>query len=145
MKVSKFLLIFFLAVSINGFSQTPTDYLSKEFHQDKRQELRKKLPKNSVAVFFANSFVELISVYGILGMLTIFLALNLAHDAAHGTFFKQKKHNKILLNIFDLLGASGYIWKSKHIYSHHPYVNISDVDQELKQSSIVRIFPNSQR
>jgi len=39
-----------------GFSQdgTPEDYLSKEFHKDRREALRKNMPSNSVAVFFAN-------------------------------------------------------------------------------------------
>ena len=33
---------------------TPTDFLSKEFHKERRETLRAKMPKNSVAVFFAN-------------------------------------------------------------------------------------------
>jgi Xaa-Pro aminopeptidase len=32
----------------------PTDYLSKEFHKERRETLRSKLPNNSVALFFAN-------------------------------------------------------------------------------------------
>ena len=47
------LLISFMLVS---YSQTsyPTDYLSKDFHKERRDALRKKMPPNSVAVFFAN-------------------------------------------------------------------------------------------
>jgi Xaa-Pro aminopeptidase len=54
MKIFKFLFIAFLFVSINGFSQTPTDFLSKEFHKSRRVALRTKMPTNSVAVVFAN-------------------------------------------------------------------------------------------
>ena len=32
----------------------PEDFLSKEFHKNRREALRQKMPKNSVAVFFAN-------------------------------------------------------------------------------------------
>lgn len=32
----------------------PTDFLSKDFHKDRREKLRASLPDNSVAVFFAN-------------------------------------------------------------------------------------------
>ncbi|MEQ9413273.1 MAG: aminopeptidase P family protein [Cyclobacteriaceae bacterium] len=32
----------------------PTDFLSKEFHKERRQKLREKMPTNSVSVFFAN-------------------------------------------------------------------------------------------
>lgn len=54
MKIFKFLLITFLAVSFNGFSQTPTDYLSADFHKERRDILRSKMPANSVTVVFAN-------------------------------------------------------------------------------------------
>ncbi|MGM0391743.1 MAG: aminopeptidase P N-terminal domain-containing protein, partial [Bacteroidota bacterium] len=33
----------------------PTDYLSAEFHKERREALRAKMPDNSVAVFFANA------------------------------------------------------------------------------------------
>ncbi len=54
MKKFKFLLIAIIAFSVNGFSQTPTDYLSKEFHKERRDILRSKMPANSVTVVFAN-------------------------------------------------------------------------------------------
>jgi Xaa-Pro aminopeptidase len=41
-----------------GISQNqdalPKDFLSKDFHRDRREKLREQLPQNSVAVFFAN-------------------------------------------------------------------------------------------
>ncbi|HEY3404455.1 MAG TPA: aminopeptidase P family protein [Ohtaekwangia sp.] len=48
--------LFVMATSI-VFAQdtdTPADFLTKDFHNDRRQKLREKLPANSVAVFFAN-------------------------------------------------------------------------------------------
>ncbi|SKC39487.1 aminopeptidase P family protein [Ohtaekwangia koreensis] len=53
-------LIFIIAllIAIPGFAQNPdmpTDFLTKEFHKDRRTKLREKLPTNSVAVFFANA------------------------------------------------------------------------------------------
>lgn len=44
------------ACSLNTLAQTPdmpSDFLSKDFHRQRREELRKKMPPNSVAVFFA--------------------------------------------------------------------------------------------
>lgn len=38
----------------NALAQKPEDYLKPEFHQRKRDELRKIMPPNSVAVFFSN-------------------------------------------------------------------------------------------
>ncbi|WP_460219549.1 aminopeptidase P N-terminal domain-containing protein [Psychroserpens sp. MEBiC05023] len=37
-----------------GQNGTPEDFLSKEFHKERRASFRKKMPDNSVAVFFAN-------------------------------------------------------------------------------------------
>ena len=53
MKSIKLLLITFL-LSISFYAQTPTDYLPAEFHKERRNILRSKMPKNSVAVVFAN-------------------------------------------------------------------------------------------
>ena len=35
-------------------AQLPDDFLSTDFHQERRDLLREKMPENSVAVFFAN-------------------------------------------------------------------------------------------
>ena len=47
--------IFFLVFSFS-FAQNhrPDDFLKPEFHKERREALRKKMPQNSVAVFFAN-------------------------------------------------------------------------------------------
>ena len=53
LKLSFVFTIFFVCVSIaqNG---NPEDYLSAQFHKERREALRAKLPKNTVAVFFSN-------------------------------------------------------------------------------------------
>jgi Xaa-Pro aminopeptidase len=52
-------LLVMLAVGISGISgiaqNMPGDFLTKDFHQERRQKLREKLPLNSVAVLFANA------------------------------------------------------------------------------------------
>lgn len=51
-----FIIIFISFFSINLLAQDskPQDYLSSEFHKNRREALRAKMPENSVAVFFAN-------------------------------------------------------------------------------------------
>jgi Xaa-Pro aminopeptidase len=53
------LLVFMLWLQVftsysQGQEDLPKDFLTKEFHIERRQKLREKLPSNSVAVFFAN-------------------------------------------------------------------------------------------
>ena len=47
-----FFILFFAFATAQ--SSNPTDYLSAEFHKERREALRVKLPENSVAVFFSN-------------------------------------------------------------------------------------------
>jgi Xaa-Pro aminopeptidase len=58
MKRSTSLLLLFLLSVTTVLAQNPDlpeDFLSKEWHKERRQKLREKLPANSVAVFFANA------------------------------------------------------------------------------------------
>lgn len=50
-------LCFVLLVGTTSFCQSglPEDYLSADFHKQRREALRASMPKNSVAVFFANA------------------------------------------------------------------------------------------
>lgn len=56
MKRLLILLIPFIASAALGQSEgdLPGDFLSSDFHKERRDQLREKLPANSVAVFFAN-------------------------------------------------------------------------------------------
>ena len=49
-------LFFYLSFVVFVFAQDglPQDYLSSEFHKNRREALRDKMPENTVAVFFAN-------------------------------------------------------------------------------------------
>src|SRR6188508_3420974 len=56
--MKKLSLIVCLLITASSFAQNPdmpTDFLSKDFHKDRREKLREKLPANSIAVFFANA------------------------------------------------------------------------------------------
>ena len=56
--MKKIVFIFLLLVSASSFAQNvelPTDFLSKDWHKERRNALREKMPPNSVAVFFANA------------------------------------------------------------------------------------------
>lgn len=56
--MKKSLILILLLVTVNAIAQQnadlPTDFLSKEFHKERRVKVREQLPQNSVAVFFAN-------------------------------------------------------------------------------------------
>jgi Xaa-Pro aminopeptidase len=57
--MKRILIIVFIFSAVAGYAQSgsdmPADFLTKEFHKERREKLREKLPANSVAVFFANA------------------------------------------------------------------------------------------
>lgn len=95
----------------------------------------------SIALLYCESLTQLYICYALLGPLTIFTALNIGHEAAHGIFSKNKKVNQFFTYTFDLLGANGQVWKYKHVDSHHPLTNIHQVDHELEAPPLLRVFP----
>ncbi|MGB7392874.1 MAG: aminopeptidase P family protein, partial [Pricia sp.] len=46
---------FLLTSSFLSSQEIPTDFLSPEFHKQRREAVREMMPSNSVAVFFANA------------------------------------------------------------------------------------------
>ncbi len=53
-KILLFTVPLLIAVHLSG-QGTPTDFLSADFHKERREAVRQMLPANSVAVFFANA------------------------------------------------------------------------------------------
>mgnify|MGYP003640571677 FL=1 len=54
MKIFSFLFLFF-SLLLASAQDTPTDFLSADFHKERRDKVRNLMPANSVAVFFANA------------------------------------------------------------------------------------------
>lgn len=96
-----------------------------------------------ITLFTANFHIAFWSMVA-MGPFAILIGINVAHDAAHSNVSKKDWVNKVFLHCFDMLGANSYMWKSRHVYSHHSFPNILDSDADLKQNSLVRIFPNSE-
>jgi linoleoyl-CoA desaturase len=68
----------------------------------------------------------------LLGMTMAFIGFNVCHDALHGAYSSSKKVNKGLGFIFNILGASSYIWNLTHNIVHHSYTNIVDHDEDIE-------------
>jgi len=78
----------------------------------------------------------------LIGPVAILIGVNLAHDGAHGSISEKKWINSTYLFLLDILGANSYMWKNRHVFSHHIFPNILNSDADLKQNPLVRIFPD---
>lgn len=97
----------------------------------------------SCILFFGNNTPLLFLFYILSGFAMIVLFINGFHDAVHGAIFKKPKHNEWFTYTLELFGSNKWLWTRRHISLHHPYPNVAEWDSDIKQSDLVRIFPNS--
>lgn len=80
-----------------------------------------------------------------LGVLTGILGINVSHDAAHGSFSRNPKVNKLLGYTYDLIGMSSYVWRITHNGGHHTFTNIAGHDPDIDKPFLLRLTPQSPR
>lgn len=67
----------------------------------------------------------------ILGMFGAFVGFNVCHDAIHKALSPHLAVNKIFSFVFNLIGASPYVWNICHNIVHHTYTNIAGHDEDI--------------
>ncbi|MEO5948469.1 MAG: acyl-CoA desaturase [Chitinophagaceae bacterium] len=80
---------------------------------------------------FLPLYVQLILAI-LLGMTMAFIGFNVCHDALHGAYSSNKKVNKVLGFIFNIIGANAYVWNLTHNIVHHSYTNIDGHDEDIE-------------
>jgi len=68
----------------------------------------------------------------LMGAFAAFIGFNVCHDALHGAFSANKNVNKWLGRVFNLIGASPYVWNITHNIVHHTYTNIAGHDEDIE-------------
>ena len=68
----------------------------------------------------------------LLGMTMAFVGFNVCHDALHGAYSSNKRVNKGLGFIFNIIGANAYVWNLTHNLVHHSYTNIVGHDEDIE-------------
>jgi len=144
-----------------SFKKAGSDDFYKELHKEVQLRVlgNKKVQRQIVfksfffiTLYFAfysciltlgNHTAALFSFYILTGLTMILVFLNAFHDAAHGAIFEKREHNEALTYILELFGSNSFIWKKRHLVLHHPFPNLQHWDIDVKQSDIVRIFPES--
>jgi linoleoyl-CoA desaturase len=67
-----------------------------------------------------------------LGMTMAFIGFNICHDALHGAYSANKKVNKTLGFLFNVIGANAYMWNITHNIVHHSYTNVVHHDEDIE-------------
>jgi len=94
-------------------------------------------------LFFGDNAALLYLFYVLTGLTMIVLFVNSYHDAVHGSLFHKPTNNNRFTILLELFGSNSWLWQKRHLTLHHPYPNIQHWDIDIKQSDVVRIFPES--
>ena len=80
-----------------------------------------------------------------LGLAIAGIAFNITHDANHGSYSPHRRLNRALSWSMDLIGASSYVWRTKHNTAHHTFTNISGADSDIDSLPFARFAPDQPR
>jgi linoleoyl-CoA desaturase len=79
------------------------------------------------------------------GVFVTILLFSIAHDASHHAISDKHWVNSLFAYTWNLMGISSYFWGLKHNVAHHGFTNIPGKDDDIDQSKLVRLNPNSER
>lgn len=78
----------------------------------------------------------------VLGAITASIGFNVGHDANHGSFSANKKHNNFFRLSFNLHGIFSFFWRVKHNVLHHTYTNLNGFDEDISGVKQLRMHPD---
>lgn len=86
---------------------------------------------------------QMLLLANLFGLSTLLLAINVAHDAAHDSLTRWPIINRIIQTVvFMMLGADAYLWRLRHVKSHHTFPNVNGCDIDIDNTTFLRLSPN---
>ncbi len=96
-------------------------------------------------VFVAHTWVQGLFLAILLGLAAAEIGLNIQHDGGHQAYSRYPRVNRLMAMTLELIGASSYLWRWKHVLFHHTYVNITDHDTDVDLGILARLTPSQKR
>ncbi len=75
------------------------------------------------------------------GMAIASVGVNVMHDANHGGYSDNPRTNSLVSLSAELLGMSGFRWRTKHNIWHHTYTNVAGFDDDVETFGLMRLTP----
>lgn len=95
-------------------------------------------------VFFTGPWWLSLLECALLGINVALIGFNIMHDGNHGSFSKSSWWNKLASYSGSMLGASQYMWATKHNIIHHTFTNVDGVDDDIDAGDLLRLAPTQE-
>lgn len=96
----------------------------------------------TLLVFFATTWWQAVPLAVALAGAMAAVGFNIAHDGSHHACSRNRWINRLAAVSLDLIGASSYLWKWKHVVLHHTYPNVDGHDTDLDAGVYARLSPH---
>jgi linoleoyl-CoA desaturase len=96
-------------------------------------------------VFVVQSWWQALPIAVSLALAMAGLGFSIQHDGGHNAYSRRRWINKLAAVSLDLMGASSYLWRWKHVVVHHTYTNVAGVDTDIEIGAVVRVTPHQRR
>jgi linoleoyl-CoA desaturase len=71
------------------------------------------------------------------------VGFNVMHDASHSAYSDHPRVNWLFSLSGEMLGMSGFRWRTKHNVWHHTYTNIAGYDDDVETYGVMRLTPRA--
>src|SRR4030042_790273 len=71
------------------------------------------------------------------------VGFNVMHDASHDGYSDHPRLNRLFSLSGEMLGMSGFRWRTKHNVWHHTYTNIAGFDDDVEAFGLIRLTPRA--
>ena len=99
----------------------------------------------SLLIFAATTWWQALPLAILLGLSMAAIGFNIQHDGGHQSYSQYAWVNRLMAMTMDLIGASSYVWRWKHVVVHHTYVNITGHDADIDLNFVGRLTPHQKR
>jgi linoleoyl-CoA desaturase len=73
------------------------------------------------------------------------VGFSIQHDGSHHAYSRYDWVNRLMGLSLDLIGASSYLWRWKHVVFHHTYTNVDGHDADIDVGVVARLSPGQRR
>jgi len=73
------------------------------------------------------------------------IGTSVMHDAHHGAYSPNRKVNRFIGFILEVIGGYAVTWKIQHNQLHHTFTNIAGLDEDIDSIKLLRFSPRQPR
>lgn len=89
------------------------------------------------------AFLPSLVLWSIMGIGMAGVGMTIMHDAIHGAYSSKNYINKLLGFTLNLVGGSRHNWHLQHNILHHTYTNITHMDDDIADKTVLRFSPHT--